>query len=110
MWTTSSRPTCGRSRRRAGWGGRAVNVGSGQSASLKQVLQTLGQIVGHGIEAERLPARPGDIRHSRADVAAAAGLLQFTPSVSLRDGLARTLQWYQTEGSVTEENVTASPS
>ncbi len=87
-----------------GVGGRAVNVGSGQSASLKQVLQTLGQIVGHGIEADRLPARPGDIRHSRADIAAAAGLLQFTPSVSLRDGLARTLQWYQTEGGVTEEN------
>ena len=91
-----------------GVGGRAVNVGSGQSASLKQVLQTLGQIVGHAVEAERLPARPGDIRHSRADIAAAAGLLQFTPSVSLRDGLARILQWYQTEGGVTEEIVTAS--
>ena len=91
-----------------GVGGRAVNVGSGQSASLKQVLQTLGQVVGHGVEAERRPPRPGDIKHSRADIAAAAGLLQFTPSVGLRDGLARTLQWYQIEGSGTEENVATS--
>ena len=87
-----------------GVGGRVVNVGSGQSASLKQVLQTLEQIGGREIEAERRPARPGDIKHSRADIAAAAGLLQFTPSVSLRDGLARTLQWYQVkESSVTEK-------
>ena len=82
-----------------GVGGRVVNVGSGQSASLKQVLQTLEQIGGREIEAEHRPARPGDIKHSRADIAAAAGLLQFTPSVSLRDGLARTLQWYQVKES-----------
>jgi len=81
-----------------GVGGRVVNVGSGQSASLKQVLATLGQIRGRPVEAERLPARAGDIRQSRADIAAAAGLLQFTPAVALRDGLARTLQWYETEG------------
>lgn len=81
-----------------GVGGRVVNVGSGRSASLGQVLQILEQIVGHSVEAERRPPRPGDIKHSRADIAAAAGLLQFTPSVSLRDGLERSLQWYQTEG------------
>ena len=80
-----------------GVGGRVVNVGSGQSASLKQVLATLGQIKGRPVEAERQPARPGDIRQSRADITAAAGLLQFTPTVALRDGLARTLQWYETE-------------
>lgn len=83
-----------------GVGGRVVNIGSGQSASLKQVLQTLETILGRKVEAERRAGRPGDIKHSRADIAAAAGLLQFTPSVSLGDGLARTLQWYQAEGNV----------
>ena len=91
-----------------GVGGRVVNVGSGQSASLKQVLQILGQILKRPIESEHRPPRSGDIKHSRADIAAAAGLLQFTPSVSLSDGLARTLQWYQVkESSATEKSVTA---
>ena len=67
---------------------------------MKQVLQTLEQILGRKVEAERRSPRPGDIKHSRADIAAAAGLLQFTPSVSLSDGLARTLQWYQTKGKI----------
>jgi len=80
-----------------GVGGRVVNIGSGQSASLKTVLQKLAEIGGRKVEAERRPPRPGDLKHSRADIAAAAGLLQFTPSVPLSDGLARTLHWYQTQ-------------
>ena len=67
----------------------------------------MGQVLGHAIEAERRPMRPGDIKHSRADIAAAAGLLQFTPSMGLRDGLARTLHWYQAEGNAAKENATA---
>ena len=78
-----------------GVGGRVFNVGSGQSASLKQVLDKLGQILGHSIEADRREPRPGDVKYSRADIAAAAGLLQFTPSVSLTDGLTKSLAYYK---------------
>ena len=78
-----------------GVGGRVFNIGSGQSASLKQILETLAPILGRKVEADHQPARPGDLKHSRADIAAAAGLLQFTPSVRISDGLARTLHWYQ---------------
>ena len=77
-----------------GVGGRSFNVGSGQSASLKQILEILAPLLGHKVEADHRPARPGDLKHSRADIAAAAGLLQFTPSVRLSDGLARSLHWY----------------
>lgn len=81
-----------------GVGGRAFNIGSGRSVSLKQILEKLEAILGRPIPPDLRPARPGDIKHSRADIAAAAGLLQFTPSVSLDDGLARTLEWYGREG------------
>ncbi len=77
-----------------GVGGKVFNIGSGQSASLKQVLEKLEHLLGRRLETDRQPARAGDVKHSRADIAAAAGLLQFTPSVSLSDGLARTLQYY----------------
>ena len=78
-----------------GVGGKVFNIGSGQSVSLKQALEILEHILGRRLEIVHQPARAGDIKHSRADIAAAAGLLQFTPSVSLSDGLARTLQYYQ---------------
>lgn len=78
-----------------GVGGKSFNIGSGQSASLKQIVEKLEIILGHPIPIDYQPSRAGDIKHSRADISAAAGLLQFTPSVSLDAGLARTLHWYQ---------------
>lgn len=40
------------------------------------------------------PARPGDIRHSCADIGAARSVLGFEPSVSLDEGLAATWHWW----------------
>ena len=78
-----------------GVGGKSFNIGSGQSASLKQIVEKLEKILGHPVKIDYQPSRAGDIKHSRADISAAAGLLQFTPGVSLDAGLARTLHWYQ---------------
>lgn len=80
-----------------GTGGKVFNIGSGQRVSLNQLVEKLERILKTQIEIERRERRPGDIRHSRADIAAAAGLLQFAPSVALDDGLAQTLQWYKAQ-------------
>ncbi|MBV9852370.1 MAG: NAD-dependent epimerase/dehydratase family protein [Armatimonadetes bacterium] len=76
-----------------GVGGKVFNVGSGQRLSLNQLLERLEHLTGRRIEAQRAAPRPGDIKHLRADISAAAGLLQWTPAVGIEDGLARTLQW-----------------
>ncbi len=73
------------------------NIGSGQSTSLNQILNKLAQLQDCVLALDRQPARPGDIRNSRADITAATKLLGFSPSVGLEDGLARTLHWYQSE-------------
>jgi nucleoside-diphosphate-sugar epimerase len=88
-----------------GVGGRSFNIGSGQGASLKQILETLAPLLGRKVEADHQPARSGDLKHSRADIAAAAGLLQFTPSVRLSDGLARSLHWYLGKAESKEQGV-----
>ena len=80
-----------------GTGGKVFNIGSGQRVSLNQLIERLQVILGEKIVTEKRERRVGDIKHSRADVAAAAGLLQFAPSVTLDEGLARTLQWYQSQ-------------
>ena len=77
--------------------GRAFNIGSGRSVSLTEILRQLGQITGQTIERDTQPARLGDIRDSRSDSREATNLLEFSPKVTLEDGLARTLHWYQSE-------------
>ncbi|WP_394740104.1 hypothetical protein [Natronococcus roseus] len=37
--------------------------------------------------------RDGDIRHSRADIAAIRSGLGYEPTVSLREGLEQTVEW-----------------
>jgi nucleoside-diphosphate-sugar epimerase len=38
--------------------------------------------------------RAGDVRHSFADVSKAKTLLNYTPRVSLEDGLLSTIEWF----------------
>lgn len=80
-----------------GTGGKVFNIGSGQRVSLNQLMEKLESILQTHIDVDKRERRAGDIRHSRADIAAAAGLLQFAPSVTLDQGLAQTLQWYQAQ-------------
>ena len=78
-----------------GVGGKVLNIGSGQRLSVNQLLEKLERLTGRKVVAEKSPPRTSDIKHLRADITAAAGLLQFTPIVGLDDGLARNLQWVQ---------------
>jgi nucleoside-diphosphate-sugar epimerase len=69
--------------------GHAVNVGSGQTASLGDVVHILGGLLrstGSTALTRSVGARP---RHLTADTSRAAELLGFSPRVSLIAGLAR---------------------
>lgn len=41
------------------------------------------------------PSRPGDVRHSQADIAKATSLLGYLPTHDLRRGLKQALRWYE---------------
>jgi len=75
--------------------GEVINLAGGARVSLLEVLAALESIVGRRIEPVFGPPREGDVRDSQADTAKAARLLAFAPQVPLREGLARTLDWYR---------------
>jgi UDP-glucose 4-epimerase len=76
--------------------GRVFNIGCGEAVTLLAVLKELGRLLGHPVQARHLPARPGEVRHSWADIRLAEELLGYTASVPFALGLARTLAWYKT--------------
>ena len=41
-------------------------------------------------------SRVGDVRHSLADITRARNLLDYEPTVGLRDGLKLTIDWWKT--------------
>jgi UDP-glucose 4-epimerase len=71
--------------------GNVINVASGHSASLLELIELIRAAVGpqaRGIGIEHLPPRPGDIRDSSADLTRARELLGFEPGIPLAEGLA----------------------
>ena len=75
--------------------GRAFNIARGAPSSLLDLLGILAAEVGVEVTPEHTDPRPGDIRHSHADISAARRDLGYDPAVSFGDGLARTLDWFR---------------
>jgi UDP-glucose 4-epimerase len=75
--------------------GRIYNIACGRQISLNDLVSQLNEILGTQLEAEFREPRPGDVKHSRADVARAERELGFCASVELAEGLRRTIEAYE---------------
>jgi len=73
--------------------GSVFNVGTGVPTSINQLARLfLDLFDAEGIEPQYVTARPGDIKHSYADINEARIHLGFEPRITLKDGLARLLR------------------
>jgi len=75
--------------------GQVFNIGCGIRTSLNQLAREIASILGSNADPVYEPGRPGDVRHSVADVGKARELLEYAPAVSLREGLERVVEWYR---------------
>jgi UDP-glucose 4-epimerase len=77
-----------------GASGKVFNIACGSGTSLNRILALLGESLGRPVAAHYEPARPGDVRHSLADISQAKAVLGYTAPVDFLTGLARTLAWF----------------
>ena len=68
--------------------GEVINVASGRSASLLELIALLKSIIKSEVEIEHQAPRAGDLRASAADISKARELLGYEPRVRLEEGLA----------------------
>ncbi len=71
--------------------GRAFNIAGGKEQSLLDLLAILRDLLDRDVAATHVDPRPGDVRHSYADLSAARDALGYVPEISLAEGLARTV-------------------
>jgi nucleoside-diphosphate-sugar epimerase len=81
-----------------GVSGEMFNVGCGQRYDLNELIRQLAEITGATPRVEYLPARPGDVPHSLADISKGRRLLGYEPDVDFRRGLEFTVSWLIEEG------------
>jgi UDP-glucose 4-epimerase len=74
--------------------GKAYNVAGIEACSLLELLGSLERILDTRAEPKFVASRPGDVRHSLADLSAAQRDLGFRPSVPFEEGLRSTVNWF----------------
>jgi UDP-glucose 4-epimerase len=74
-------------------GAQVFNVCTGRDTTILDLARTMADIKGIKPEIRHLSPRPGDIRHSLGNPAAAEKALGVKAATPLRDGLANTLDW-----------------
>ena len=79
--------------------GEVINVGSGHSSSLVDLIAALRSVdraAGGAPRIEHQAPRAGDLRESSADISKARALLGYEPRASLGDGLASVIDFFAT--------------
>ncbi|MGN1196954.1 MAG: LPS biosynthesis protein WbpP, partial [Acetatifactor sp.] len=75
--------------------GEAFNIAYGGREYLIDIYYGLTKALGVEAEPEFGPDRPGDIKHSNADISKARRLLGYDPQWSFERGIQAAIQWYK---------------
>jgi UDP-glucose 4-epimerase len=74
----------------------AFNIASATRVTINRLVELMAEMSGLEPKVEHGPPRPGDVRHSLADVSAANKAFGFAPSVTLEVGLKEYMDWAKT--------------
>jgi nucleoside-diphosphate-sugar epimerase len=75
--------------------GETLNIACGERLTVNDLLTAVNRTLSTDITPVYAEPRPGDIKHSTADVAKARRLLGFEPRVPFLEGLRKTVAWYE---------------
>src|SRR5438067_3267561 len=77
-----------------GLAGEVFNLGNPEEITLLELAETVASLVGTTLDLVHLPLPQDDPARRRPDIRKAQAGLGWTPTVSLPDGLRRTLEWF----------------
>ena len=74
---------------------RIYNIGNEQPVELLRYIEVLEQCLGRKAQMELLPLQPGDVPDTEADVSELIAATGYRPQVSVEQGVANFVAWYQ---------------
>ena len=75
--------------------GEVINVACGEHVTVNEIIKEINTLLGKDVKPEYVAPRPGDIKHSWADITLASKVIGFEPVVGFAEGLRRAIDWYQ---------------
>ena len=74
---------------------RILNIGDSRPIGLLRMIELLEGALGAKAVQQLLPAQPGDVTATYADISRLQALTGYRPQVKLEDGLVRFVDWYR---------------
>jgi nucleoside-diphosphate-sugar epimerase len=75
--------------------GQVVNIACGHAVTVNEIIDMINDALDKTIKPTYVDPRPGDVKHSQADISLAQELLGFKPAVTFKTGLAKAIDWYR---------------
>lgn len=76
--------------------GEVINVACGRAVTVNEVINIINKLVGKNIKPIYTDPRPGDVKHSLADISLAEEVIGYKPIVPFAEGLQKSIDWYRT--------------
>ena len=73
---------------------KVINIGTGTQTNINKLLNLITKLVGKNIKPIYEKPRQGDVKRSSINISLARKELGWKPSISLEDGLRRTIEWF----------------
>ena len=74
--------------------GEVMNIACGESVTVNAIIREINALTGKNVAPKYVDSRPGDIKHSWADISRAEKLIGYRPLVRFDEGLQRAIDWY----------------
>ena len=71
------------------------NLGESDTVPLARLVELLGAAMRVSPALDRLPAQPGDVERTYADISRARAMLGYTPRVPIEEGIPRFVEWFR---------------
>ncbi|NLW48873.1 MAG: NAD-dependent epimerase/dehydratase family protein [Firmicutes bacterium] len=73
------------------------NLGNSRTISLLDLVKIIGDTVGKKPRPVRIPAQPGDVPRTWAELSHSSRILGYQPQVEIKEGIKRFVDWYRSQ-------------
>jgi nucleoside-diphosphate-sugar epimerase len=74
--------------------GEVINIACGERVTVNEIIDIINELVGKDIKPVYTNPRPGDVKHSLADITLAEKTIGYKPIVQFKKGLEKAIDWY----------------
>jgi UDP-glucose 4-epimerase len=75
--------------------GNVINIACGLAVTVNAIIDAINGLLGKNVKPTYTDPRPGDLKHSLADIALAKNLIGYKPIIPFQQGLEKAVSWYR---------------